>query len=892
MKIKSVKLENFKSHVNSYISFSPGLNLIIGPNGSGKSSILQAIGLGFFGITNKVNLSKFITNDAKHDGSTIKIEFDDGDGMRYTLTREISSRQSKVRLVDDRGMVVDNAAKVVEKIKQIFQIDSTDPEEIYKNIITAYQNDITDVFARTPAKRNEFFNTLFNTEIYKFISSTHVKNYADKLDKDLGDLNVKVQYLEAEIEKEKALDDLMSEIKSKMEKVQKTIRDLEVQKSEIDIFIDEQTKIGDKIKMLSSKKSTLDVKIEGLQKQIEKLSKDAEGSQQSAQILERYVQDYNRYNEISEKVKKANDEISKIMKSLDLIQSVKDNINLKKNQKEKIISNIESDRKRIGENQKAIDVQSQEIVFYSKAADDLKDELLKASELYKSISEEIKEIKMNLAKKDYRAISNHFDSEGKRIFDMLSGKIQEKEKLRTLLDRKNESITETCSKIKALEEAKSTLSDGICPYLKEKCLNIKGDPASYFDPRIKALDDELSNLKKQKSEIDEIIKKNEQMEDERSALVEKLLDEKNQKGREVYQKTAQIQSEISLQKKQIDLLEKRKAELNLTNENLDKDISEMSKKIDAINEDIDELSAKITKENELKEKINILQEDRLKDQEEMQKVKAGYELYNQNLMNASRLDKIKRELEVATDEKSELESEIHKISDEMEESKNSYKAQDLQTARSKLDRLNEEIGSLRQKLGELNGSMSEMLKVKKEMEEKKSQLEEIRSAIDKISTKMSFSKSLRNLLDDMGSKISSTYRDLISSKATDKYNMMTKRSDIVKWAQDYDLHLLTYNGGTTSDRNFEMLSGGEQMSLALAMRMAMATFFSRSGFAIFDEPTVNLDADRRSALSESLPELLEDMDQVIIVTHDDSFKEMTEKIIILKNIDGVTTVEN
>jgi exonuclease SbcC len=878
--------------VNSYISFSPGLNLIIGPNGSGKSSILQAIGLGFFGITNKVNLSKFITNDVKNDGSTIKIEFDDGDGMNYTLTREISSRQSRVRLVDDRGMIVDNATKVGEKIKQIFQIDSNDPEEIYKNIITAYQNDITDVFDRTPAKRNEFFNTLFNTEIYKFISSTHVKNYTDKLDKDLGDLTVKAQYLESEIEKEKSLDDLMAEIKKEMEKVQKAIQDSEAQKSEIGIFIDEQTKISDKIKMLSSKKSTLDVKIESLQKQIEKLSKDAEGSQQSARILEKYIQDYNRYNEISEKVKKTNDEISEIMKSLDLIQSVKDNINLKKNQKEKIISNIESDKKRIGENQEAMNVQSREIAFYSETADDLKVGLLKANELYKSISEEIKEIKMNLAKKNYRAISSRFDSEDKMVFDMLSGKIEEQEKLRTLLDQKNESITETRSKIKTLDEAKSTLSNGICPYLKEKCLNIKGDPAAYFDPRIKALDDELSNLKKQKSEIDESIKKNEQMEDERSTLVEKLLDEKNQKGREVYQKTAQIQSDINLQKKQIDLLEKRKAELNLTNENLGKDISEMAKEIDVINEDIDGLSVKIAKENDLKEKINILQEDRSKDQEEMQKVKAGYELYNQNLMNASRLDKIKRELEVAMNEKSELESEIHKISDEIEESKNSYKAQDLQTARSKIDRLNEEIGSLRQKLGELNGSISEMLKTKKAVEEKKSQLEEIKSTVNKISTKISFSKSLRNLLDDMGSKISSTYRDLISSKATDKYNMMTKRSDIVKWAQDYDLHLLTYNGGTLSDRNFEMLSGGEQMSLALAMRMAMSAFFSRSGFAIFDEPTVNLDADRRSALSESLPELLEDMDQVIIVTHDDSFKEMTEKIIILKNIDGVTTVEN
>lgn len=891
MKIKSVKLENFKSHVNSYISFSPGLNLIIGPNGSGKSSILQAIGLGFFGITNKINLSKFITNDVKNDGSTIKIEFDD-DGMNYTLTREISSRQSKVRLVDDEGLIVDNATKVSEKIKQIFRIDSNDPEEIYKNIITAYQNEITDVFARTPAKRNEFFNTLFNTEIYKLISSTHVKNYTDKMEKVLGDQTIKAQYLESEIEKEKALDDLMAKIKSEMEEVQKAIHDSEIQKSEIDIFIDGQTKISDKIKTLSSKKSTLDAKNEGFQKQIEKLLKDIEESQRSAQIIERYIQDYNRYNEISEKVKKTSDEISKIMRSLDEIQIVKDDINLKKNHKEKIISNIESDKKRIDENQEAIDVQSQEIVVHSKMANDLKAELLKSSELYKSISEEIKEIKMNLAKKDYRAISNHFDPEDKKAFDVLSGKIEEKEKLRTLLEQKNESITQTRSKIEALDEAKSKLSDGKCPYLEEQCLNIKGNPASYFDPRIKALDDQLSNLKKQKLEIGEMIKKNEQMEDERSTLVEQLLDEKNQKGREIYQKTTQIQSEIDLQKKQIDLLEKRKTELNLTNEKLRKDISEMSKEFDVVNKDIEELSAKTTKENELRQRVNILQEARSKDQEEMQRLKAGYELYNQNLMNASKLDDIKRELEVSMNERSELESEILKISDEIEESKNSYKAQDLQMAKSRLNSLNEEISSWRQKLGELKGSMSEMLKAKKEMEEKRAQLEEIKSTINKISTKISFAKSFRNLLDDMGSKISSTYRDLISSKATDKYNTMTKRSDIVKWAQDYDLHLLTYNDGTPSDRNFEMLSGGEQMSLALAMRMAMATFFSRSRFAIFDEPTVNLDADRRNALSETLPELLEDMDQVIIVTHDDSFKEMTEKIIVLKNIDGVTTVEN
>jgi len=43
MRIRSLKIKNFRAHENSHVEFDDGINLIIGQNGSGKSSILEAI---------------------------------------------------------------------------------------------------------------------------------------------------------------------------------------------------------------------------------------------------------------------------------------------------------------------------------------------------------------------------------------------------------------------------------------------------------------------------------------------------------------------------------------------------------------------------------------------------------------------------------------------------------------------------------------------------------------------------------------------------------------------------------------------------------------------------------------------------------------------------------
>ena len=78
------------------------------------------------------------------------------------------------------------------------------------------------------------------------------------------------------------------------------------------------------------------------------------------------------------------------------------------------------------------------------------------------------------------------------------------------------------------------------------------------------------------------------------------------------------------------------------------------------------------------------------------------------------------------------------------------------------------------------------------------------------------------------------------------------------------------------------LSGGEQICVALALRLGMSKLSTNhnSSFVILDEPTAHLDAERRKSLARTLIELASsnesDAMQFIIITHDtDIFDELS-----------------
>jgi exonuclease SbcC len=101
-----------------------------------------------------------------------------------------------------------------------------------------------------------------------------------------------------------------------------------------------------------------------------------------------------------------------------------------------------------------------------------------------------------------------------------------------------------------------------------------------------------------------------------------------------------------------------------------------------------------------------------------------------------------------------------------------------------------------------------------------------------------------------------------------------------------DVTITCYSKNTVID--IDSLSGGEQVGVALALRLGMAHLLGSSNlnFVILDEPTTHLDEQRRKSLVRVLSQLsdisnnLSEPLQFIIITHDaEIFEDSTvEKI--------------
>jgi exonuclease SbcC len=107
----------------------------------------------------------------------------------------------------------------------------------------------------------------------------------------------------------------------------------------------------------------------------------------------------------------------------------------------------------------------------------------------------------------------------------------------------------------------------------------------------------------------------------------------------------------------------------------------------------------------------------------------------------------------------------------------------------------------------------------------------------------------------------------------------------LSWNDDYGI-TLEVDG---HDRQFAQLSGGEQMSAALAVRLALLREMSNIDVAFFDEPTANLDETRREALARQIL-AVRGFRQIFVISHDDTFEQATQNLVRVARVDGTSRV--
>jgi exonuclease SbcC len=147
----------------------------------------------------------------------------------------------------------------------------------------------------------------------------------------------------------------------------------------------------------------------------------------------------------------------------------------------------------------------------------------------------------------------------------------------------------------------------------------------------------------------------------------------------------------------------------------------------------------------------------------------------------------------------------------------------------------------------------------------KEHLEEMHEATDFI----------RDTLKAAGPLVTESYLYNISIEANQLYREITGEGGrALRWTRDYEIML--EEGGY--ERSFMNLSGGEQMVAALAVRLALLKQLSNIRLAFFDEPTVNMDEERRQNLARQIGQVRH-FDQLFVISHDDTFEETVDHVL-------------
>ncbi len=263
----------------------------------------------------------------------------------------------------------------------------------------------------------------------------------------------------------------------------------------------------------------------------------------------------------------------------------------------------------------------------------------------------------------------------------------------------------------------------------------------------------------------------------------------------------------------------------------------------------------------------------IKDQEDIKKIQDEIKLKKGNVqkiplsINGSLLEisQIDSHAKMVFENITKLEHEIKGFNEKeflnLKESINE-KQNDLSQTDQNLGAVTEKITKYEEQIKSIQNAVSKLKVVKKYVEELDTIQMNIFSRDGPVAT------SLRSWALNTISTKSSEYLTLLNTKI--------QRISLSEKARD--ISITCYSKNEILD--LESLSGGEQVSVALALRLGMASLLGASNLnlMILDEPTTHLDAERKKSLVEVLSQLSDITNvgkpmQFIIITHDSEIFE-------------------
>ncbi|MBR1610864.1 MAG: SMC family ATPase, partial [Methanobrevibacter sp.] len=157
-----LKLNNFKSHEHTVISFDKGISVIVGENGAGKSTILEAISFALFKQHTGKKIDDLVRNNA--NSMSVELEFTSNNrDYKIIRVKKSSLKSSLFKRTSSEGgyvHVCTGDREVANEIRQILDIDS----DLFLNAIYIRQGEIAELVDKTPSEKKQLIGKLLGID--------------------------------------------------------------------------------------------------------------------------------------------------------------------------------------------------------------------------------------------------------------------------------------------------------------------------------------------------------------------------------------------------------------------------------------------------------------------------------------------------------------------------------------------------------------------------------------------------------------------------------------------------------------------------------------------------------------------------------------------------------
>ena len=929
MRINRVHLENYRIHESLDIEFSKGINLLLGDNGKGKSSILEAIGYALFDSDLRTNNQREAIKYGKKSAK-IEIEFVGIDDEEYRVVRKIPGT---TQLFKGDEMIEGKN----EKIRELCGIKG-DMKGIYDNVIVAKQNEFISAFKEKATEREKIFNKVFNTDIYAKIYEGYSREVASKYERDLDMATNSFQNISEMMIDSKELEEKI-EFQCENLKVQKEYEGvLETRYSELKDNLRDMRALEINIEKLSGEKRVAEQSIANRESEEKEITALIDESIQALKVAQENQKSFEEYQDLATQLEKIKKEKRELEVERDRYYNFERKKSSVENELSQLIGEIEV-QKNIGENHKKNlseksenlkelnlekERKEREISLYRDKIDKIKPILEYSLDIEEKLEKALQtlegqRLKIQEKESEIKKYSAEVENLEREDFKSKLLKLEGLEKEGKELEGRNRILE---SQAQENREAFSMLKSAICPYLKESCENLKGrDVGDFFNEKLERIEKERESnrqkIEKLHGELEikdkiqnglyryeelkkEIAQRKNELEKESLKLENwemkyQLKENEYSQYREKnnFSKSDELQNlklscEISLNNLDLnrDLQEIKKLEgeiVNLRNE-IEKSISkieELNLKREELRSSLQEIEKFLEENREVIEnfkKVSALLDNR---EQELKLLEPAKELYIENYKKSMEREKhslnLKRVEEILKLERENLQALEKNLQEELER----LSRYDKELLQKREEELNEELKISREKIGNINSDITYLKEKLQEALKKEERLKEEKARIERLKLKIQLTKSFREKIKNMGKEVSKNMLKEIEILATENFRKITGRGEKIIWSNEDKDRYSIYLFGDRGELKFEQLSGGEQVAVAISIRGAMSEIFTDSKFSIFDEPTNNLDSERRRSLADSIGEILKNLEQSIIVTHDDTFREMAQRVIEL-----------